>query len=101
MGPLIRALCFLLGPYPFVLKLNDNSATKKMIHLFAFYQENLKIFYCRFTVSCAKALSASATIHNQSSLHMALWRGHEKSAFALVRAGADIWAPSGRSLRRH
>ena len=29
---------------------------------------------------------------------MALWRGHEKSAFALVRAGADIYQTAPKSL---
>jgi tetratricopeptide (TPR) repeat protein len=46
----------------------------------------------------SRGFNASATIHNQSSLHMALWRGHEKSAFALVRAGADIYQTAPKSL---
>ena len=46
----------------------------------------------------ARGFDASATIHNQSALHMALYRGHEKCAFALVRAGADIYQTAPKSL---
>jgi tetratricopeptide (TPR) repeat protein len=46
----------------------------------------------------ARGFDASATIHNQSSLHMALNHGHEKSACALVRAGADIYQTAPNSL---
>jgi hypothetical protein len=62
----------------------------------------LVTFCCRFLESfrifLARGFDASATIQKQSSLHMALWRGHEKSAFALVRAGADIYQTVPKSL---
>lgn len=89
-----RSCIMLLLDHPrFILKLNDNSDKRCSPVFCCVCQEHkspdvllpiLKIFLER-------GFDASATIHNQSAVHMALWRGHEKSAFALVRAGADIY----------
>jgi tetratricopeptide (TPR) repeat protein len=100
MEPYKSCIMFLLNHPRFVLKLNDNSATKSSPIFCCVCQEHKSedVLLPLLELFLARGFDASATIHNQSSLHMALWRGHEKSAFALVRAGADIYQTAPKSL---
>jgi tetratricopeptide (TPR) repeat protein len=100
MEPYKTCIMFLLDHPRFVLKLNDNSATKSSPIFCCVCQEHKSedVLLPLLEIFLARGFDASATIHNQSSLHMALWRGHVKSAFALVRAGADIYQTSPKSL---
>jgi ankyrin repeat protein len=98
--PYKACIMLLLDHRRFILKLNDKSDTK-CSHVFCCVcQEHVSedVLLPLLEIFLARGFDASATIHNQSSLHMALNHGHEKSAFALVRAGADIYQTVPKSL---
>jgi tetratricopeptide (TPR) repeat protein len=100
MEPYKSRIMLLLDHPRFILKLNDNSDKKISPVYTCVCQENASkdVLLPLLEIFLARGFDASATIHNQSSLHMALRRGHEKCAFALVRAGADIYQTAPNSL---
>jgi tetratricopeptide (TPR) repeat protein len=100
MEPYKSCIMLLLDHPRFILKLNDNSDKKCSPVYCCVCQQHASedVLLPLLEIFLARGFDASATIHNQSSLHMALGRGHEKSAFALVRAGADIYQTVPKSL---
>jgi ankyrin repeat protein len=93
MEPHKSCIMLLLDHPRFILKRNDNSETRCSPVYCCVCQEHKSedVLLPLLEIFLARGFDASATIHKQSALHMALYRGHEKCAFALVRAGADIY----------
>jgi tetratricopeptide (TPR) repeat protein len=98
--PYKSCIMLLLDHPRFILKLNDDGDTQCSPVYCCVCQEHRSsdVLLPLLEIFLARGFDASATIQKQSSLHMALRRGHKKSAFALVRAGADIYQAAPNAL---